>query len=744
MRQLPAISALILSAALFSVSALAAEQPLVEEFGALNEIVPGAPSGSVDMRGNLVTATNGFYVRYGDTLLMANSGTYDRASGETVADGHVRIEMGGQIWLGEHINYNFKTHQMRSEQFRTGKPPVFAAGENLQGDISNKVYTAQHITVTTDDVSDPAIYIRARRVRMVPGEYIEAWNAVVFADGVPAFYYPYYKRNLGAHANNLDFLPGYRSAYGPYLMSTYTWWLNDSLDGALHADYRQRRGIGVGPDLNLHLGRWGNSEFKYYYLHDQDSNESLTTNRFQNLSGPIPENRQRFYFGWQATPATNLNVKALVNYQTDPLLLHDFFEGEYTANPQPNTFVEVNKYSDNWSLDALTTPRVNDFFDQVERLPDVKLTGWRQQIFDTPVYYESESSAGYYRRMLAATNSLFAGTNGPNYDYSAARADTFQQLLLPYTFFGWLNVTPRAGGRFTYYGDEAGTGGTNKETYRKIFNTGVDVSFKFSRLWTGATNSLLDMDGLRHIVEPSASYAYVPRPSTLPPQLPQFDSLLPSPLLLPIQLPDYNDIDSIDSENVIRFGLRNTLQTMRSDGLENLLDWNVMLDWRLRPNAGQNTFNDLYSDLTFRPRSWLTLESQTRYDINDSLLNFAYHQLTFTPNEWWSWGLGHIYSRAGFLDSGDNLISSTMFFRVNDNWGFRSTHDFNAMDGRLQDQFYTVYRDLRSWTGALTFRVTDNGSGKKDYTVAFSFSIKAHPRHSLGGDTVEPYHLVGE
>ena len=81
-------------------------------------------------------------------------------------------------------------------------------------------------------------------------------------------------------------------------------------------------------------------------------------------------------------------------------MLHDFFEGDYTANPQPDTFVEANQYWDNWSLDALTTPRVNNFFDQVERLPDVKLTGWRQQVLATPVYYESESSAGYYRQML--------------------------------------------------------------------------------------------------------------------------------------------------------------------------------------------------------------------------------------------------------------------------------------------------------------------------------------------------------
>jgi hypothetical protein len=360
---------------------------------------------------------------------------------------------------------------------------------------------------------------------------------------------------------------------------------------------------------------------------------------------------------------------------------------------------------------------------------------------------------------------MFADTNNPALpDYSAARADTFHQVLLPETFFGWLNVTPRVGGRFTYYGEESGPGGTNSETYREVFNTGAEVSFKASHLWTGATNSILDIDGLRHIIEPSANYVFVPRPSTPPSQLPQFDSELPSLQLLPIQFPDYNDIDSIDSQNVIRFGLRNTLQTKRDGQLDNLLDWNVMLDWLLKPRAGQQTFDDLYSDLAFRPRTWLTLESQLRYDINSGDLNLAFHQLTFTPNEKWSWGIGHWYVRGGFLGNevgganfasstmymgGANFVSSTMFFRLNDNWGLRATHSFSAQTGRLQDQFYTIYRDLRSWTAALTFRVTDNygynGSrGPEDFTIAFTFSLKANPRHHLGDDTVEPYHLVGE
>ena len=759
-RRRPAITPLIYFIAVFPF--IASAQPEESwEIQALNRIIPGSPEGGVfyDLASGLARGTNGTYVKYRDATLTADDVTANEQTGEVEADGHVRIESGDQIWVGEHIRYNFKTHQMRSEEFRTGKPPVFAAGRELEGNTTNHTYSARHVFVTTDDVSNPATRVRASRIKIVPGKYVELWNAVLYVDGVPAFYFPYYKRNLGERANNFSFVPGYRSRFGPYLLSTYTWYLGDNVDGQIHLDYRERRGVGGGPDLNLQLGRWGDFAFKYYFLHDDDSGASISTNSFNNL-GAIPENRQRFNFTWQATPFTNLNLKALVNYQSDPLFLHDFFEGDYSANPQPNTFVEANKYWENWSLDAETTPRINSFFDQVDRLPDVKLTGFRQQLFDTPVYYESESSAGYFRQVFANTNELFANTNGPFPDYSAARADTYQQVLLPWKFFNWLNVTPRVGGRFTYYSKEGGPGGTNDETFRTVFNTGVETSFKASRLWAGATNSLFEIDGLRHIIEPSVNYVFVPDPSRPLSRLPQFDSELPSLEILPIEFPDYNNIDSIDSRNVIRFGLRNTLQTKRDGQLDNFLDWNVMLDWRLKPNASTNalqnglttvgpqkTFNDLYSALVFRPRSWLTLESQLRYDINDSHLNLAFHQLTFTPNERWSWGLGHWYLRNDFLGPGthgDNYLTSTFFYRLNDNWGLRATDNFNAQNGRLQEQFYTLYRDFRSWTSALTFRVIDNGTGPEDFTVAFSFSLKARPKYHVGDDAVSPYHLVGE
>jgi LPS-assembly protein len=730
-----------------------AQQPSGYKFWTLDQVIPGGPHGMAgyDFATGSMVGTN-ILIQHEDATLMADHVSWNEQNGQVIADGHVRIERASQIWVGDHIVYNFKTHLVESGTFRTGRAPIFVQGQEIRANLTNNTYVLRGVYATTDNVNKPAYYVQAGRMIIVPGKYIEAWNAVLYVKGVPLFYYPYFHHGLGPGANNLNFMPGDDSLYGPFLLTTYNWRLNDALDGRLHLDYRVDRGFAGGPDINLHLGQWGNSQLKYYYLYDIDPNQSVNTNAFQNI-GSIPKNRERLYYAWQATPYTNVNAKALVNYQSDQLVLHDFFQSEYSENPQPNTFIEANPYWNNWSLDALTTPRINDFFDQVERLPELQLTGYRQEIFDTPVYYESQSSIGYYEKFFAGTNTLFGITNNTPSPFGAGRADTFQQLLLPETFFGWLNFTPRVGERVTWYSPEQGPAGTNSQTTRFVFNTGADVSFKASQLWPDATNSILDIDGLRHIVVPSVSYVYVPQPNDTPNNLPQFDTQLPSLLILPVQYPDYNDIDSVDSQNVLRFGLRNTLQTKRDGHLDNLLDWNLMLDWNLTPNSQTNaiftqpqkTFDDLYSDLIFKPRPWIALESQLRYGINDNHLNMSFHQITFTPSDRWSWGLGHWYLHQNFIDPGDDIITSTFFYRLNENWGLRSSHYFNANNGRLQEQDYSLYRDLRSWTAALTFRLINNGGGQPvDYGVAFSISLKASPRYGVGSDAVHPYELLGE
>ncbi|PYJ06462.1 MAG: hypothetical protein DME25_06610, partial [Verrucomicrobia bacterium] len=287
------------------------------------EITPYPGEGLVeyDFATHLAHITNGMMVRYAGAILTADEATVNEQTGEVIADGTVRIQRDDQIWAGEHIRYNFKTLLMEAEQFRTGKALVFAAGQGLRADLTNQVAAATDALITGDDVAQPAIKVRAKYIKIIPGKKIEAHNATLYLGGVPVFYFPFYSRNLGPRANNFNFTPGYRSSYGPFVLGNYTWFLNEALDGTAHVDYRERRGVGAGPDLNAHLGRWGEATLKYYYLHDNDPGASSTN--------AIPDNRQRVHFSYLATPFTNLSVRSLVRYQSDSAVVRDFFERDY-------------------------------------------------------------------------------------------------------------------------------------------------------------------------------------------------------------------------------------------------------------------------------------------------------------------------------------------------------------------------------------------------------------------------------
>lgn len=733
--------------------------------------------------GGVAVAENGVMITSHGVVLTADRAQANEESGEVMAEGDVTILGRDHLWRGTNVVYNFKTGAIQAGTFRTEHDPFFLSGNHLAG-RTNTFYSATNATITTDNYAKPAYRIRARRLVLYPGDHLEAHDATLFIGNVPVFYFPYYRRSFGRHPNNFVFTPGFRSDYGPFLLTKFNFQANDNVDGALHLDLRERRGVGLGPDFNFHLGRqWGEATARYYFTHDNEPNIDGITNTLSPLPQNISHDRNLFTFTHQAEPATNLTTKIVMHYQSDPLILRDFFEREYRKNVQPNSFAEVNKVWPNYSLDVMAQPRLEDFWQRVERLPDIKLTALRQQVGVTPVYYEGETSGGYFKQSFANTDPFNVTNN-----YSAGRLDTFHQFVLPKTFFGWLNVTPRVGGRLTYYRNESGYFAQTNDLTRGVFNTGAEATFKASRLWTEPRSKFWDLDGIRHIIEPSVNYVFVPQPSTPPSRLPQFDYEVPSLRLLPIDYPEYNAIDSVDAQNVLRLTLWNKLQTKRASGIENIVNWALYTDWRLKTKSDetvflneststgtnvvahrihQEYFANVYSEMDIRPRSWLVFNSLLRYDVEGRRFNETFNQITVQPNNVWSASLSYRYlinNDPALVNPliqqlqhsaipvpsqelevpGHKTIQASMYYRLNENWAGHIAERFEARDGTFEEQQYTIYRDLRSWTAALSFRLRENRVGRKnDFTVALTFSLKAFPRFGLGSDTEHPQLLLG-
>jgi hypothetical protein len=67
------------------------------------------------------------------------------------------------------------------------------------------------------------------------------------------------------------------------------------------------------------------------------------------------------------------------------------------------------------------------------------------------------------------------------------------------------------------------------------------------------------------------------------------------------------------------------------------------------------------------------------------------------------------------------------YYRLNDNWGFGVQEQYEATTGLLEEQRYSVYRDLTSWVASFGGVIRDN-SGVKEYGLLFTITLKAFPK----------------
>ena len=77
------------------------------------------------------------------------------------AQGHVRVQETNLTWVGSQLHFNYYSRQMDFGEFRAGKAPFFMAGESVQGNETNNLYTGKKVFVTTDDYSKPLETIHA-------------------------------------------------------------------------------------------------------------------------------------------------------------------------------------------------------------------------------------------------------------------------------------------------------------------------------------------------------------------------------------------------------------------------------------------------------------------------------------------------------------------------------------------------------------------------------------------------------
>ena len=732
--------------------------------------------GEQRFEGGVAIAEKDVVLHYGATSIYADYIEYNPDTKDAVMIGNVRLYRDADLFVGDRALYNLETKKLRAQNFRAQSFPFFFQAQTVSSMVGN-AFEAKNTVFSTADSSKSDFRIAAKTARIYPKDHVTLSNATVYIGKVPVFWFPYIYQSLKGDLG-FNFIPGYNSTWGAYLLLRDGFPISGDIHGVAHFDLRSLRGVGFGFDI---LGKYGADNkswvrFQSYSIDDQ--NPDLNPTAQYRL--PVAPNRYRLAFQDRTFFTSDLYASFDFNKLSDYIYLHDFNPREYQNNPQPDNVASLTKWSENYTLTAIARVQGNEFFDTTERLPEVVLDIKRQPLFGLPIYYESETGGAALERRFGSDLVVQTGTVTASgqvrtvtttfpasmLDYGATRFDTFHQITMPQTLGGWFSIVPRIGFRGTYYSQGASsiavtlppnpnTGtlstdrllqqGSGSDLFRTVFDTGVEASFKFSREWNQVQSRSWGFDGLRHVVQPFTDFSFV-RASTDPSGILQFDRLNPSAQRPSFDFPQFTTLDSIPNWSIWRFGVRNRLQTRRDEGTVDWLSLETYVDYNLeRPNfpgfPTEEAFSNVINTLRWIPLPWLNV----LVDFQLPLLNPGFTQVntsaSFRVSRDFMFTLTHRYLNNNAFFAPGSTLGVSGYYRINDNWGFGVREEYEFMSEPtagvipgVTTQEYQIHRDLSSWVASLGLMLRRNMSTGKDVpdtAVTLTFALKDFPTFAL-------------
>jgi len=698
-------------------------------------------TGATTYESGLATARDNVAIHVGDTDIYADYAQYNTNTHDVVLRGHVRVYRGLTLYIAESGVYNTETKQIRGINSRTESEPYFLSGENVQS-ISENGYLIRNGTFTTHDSPKADFHLRARKIRVYEGDRVIFMNVTMYIGNVPVFWWPYMYQSL-SDSFSFTVTPAYLSSWGPSLLTEVTFPITDNIKGRIRLNYMARRGVAIGFEPSIEYGKNNNSsaDIKSFYLDDQ--NPSI--NRTGLPRGPVPT--QRYLLSLQDRTIFSDDIYGIANITklSDAFVMQDFFLREFQIDPVPDNVVAVTKTDPFYTITGILRFQANDFFTTTEREPEVALDIKRHALFGGPIFYEGETSFANLRLQFPE------GSGFEN--YGTYRFDTFHQLTYPNTYFGWLSIVPRVGIRETYYGKTFDLGSTtfvppsdplipnfilppptlanpvkfDGDTFRTVFDTGAEASFKISRTWEDVQSRAFGLDGLMHVIQPFTDFSYVKEDGPNPLSILQFDRFQPSTQLRAIDFPQFTPIDSIDNWTVWRLGVRNRLETRRDDSTMTWFELDTFLDVNFHNPYDRTEYSNFFNNIRFTPLPWMSfsVNSQvpafakgfTEVDTTATVQPIANLQLNFS----------HRYLNDNPFFANSSLFVVGGYCRLGDNWGIGVQEQYEAATSTLEEQRYAIYRDLTSWVASFGGIIRDNG-GVKEYGLLFTVTLKAFPK----------------
>jgi LPS-assembly protein len=642
-----------------------------------------------DVTGDLVAKPNARLVDK-NFLLTADEIRYNERTQIAIATGHVVLTRIGDRLLADRLTYNRSNGTFTAQNLRAGRFPYYIEGPTAEGNQTEVVVHDAKVIYREPGPWQPTI--KAKTLTYSPGHYLRLASANVGVGNYLPLPISRLGQNLAHEASAWDVTldGGYRRSLGAYL------------DGEIHIPFAP--GVSYGPDIgiytfrgillgpianyNVTLGDGSMQGFlKSGYIYD--FGQRLT----DILDNPVPPNRA--FAEWQhfeqITPDLSLNGD--INWSTDSEVIRDFHAKEFVPVQEPDNFIEAVYTAPDYFASVFTRFQPDPFYPVQERLPEIRF-----DLVPTLI------GGGIYVRFDAGVAHLEENPPDGGSHLESDRFDTFLGITRPFSYKGYLDLTPVVGGRYTEYWDTAGAaepGGAG----RALGELGFDADLKMSATFD-YENPLWHIDGLRHLLTPTLSYRYIPNGDKSADWIPPIDRSTFSNYLPIMELGDMRALDQLQAENVLRVGFNNTLQTRdKTYGSIDLLTFNLAEDFQFQRAPGITDFSDVHAELTATPARWLELRVEDSVSTRRAAQRAMDTTVTVREGDVWSvgFGVGYLSDNYGsfYLPGlgsypivGLDTYHLECRARLNEVYEAFVRGDYDAYNHLFVDQFYGISQKI--------------------------------------------------
>ncbi len=666
-------------------------------------------------------------IDYEDVKLTCKKVTVYLDTREAIAEGDVKITQKDNYFTGDKMNYNFDKRTGRAIDAYLNYYPFYGKSQDVEKVGENQT-NIERGYITTCDLDKPHYRVQARQVRIYTDDKVIAKHIILFVGSVPIMYLPYYIQPLKDYSSGITTMVGHDSDWGYYALNSLKFDYGEMFKGRWRLDYRTKNGLAFGVDDNYKLPGLGQGAVRFYYA-DED-NPYLTYEPDGIHEGKY---RVQVRHKWQVTDDDLFTLE--LNKVHDDNFMKYYFEKEWDEQGQPDNYLSFITTKEDYTTTFLARVRLDKYYDVVQRLPEyiIDIPQYNIKYYgeNSPLYYNMRTAGVYLQRTFRDTSTI-----GPQQkDLDVIRLDTYNRLNYPMRLFKALNTTPYAATRQTFYSRNA-LGRTN--IVRGVFSAGVDNSIKFYKIYDVTTNALdLNINKLRHIITPMVNYYYTHQPTVSPYTLMQFD-----------------EVDAIRGQNGILFYIENKLQTKRDGVSVDLVDFILSTDYQFKitqdnplalehADYNREKFKSVDMQLELTPYPWIyslaKMKINTKYALPESAsvdfvggkeadrsLAFGYrYEHSFDPN---------IVADPDTNGNILNYLTTDLIYKINEFWKARIYWRYNLNKGYLDEQEYTLFRDLHCWILEFTFdiRPYQNDGTISDQIFWVALRLKAFPEQPLG------------